>query len=257
MFRKLSVLKKVVILVTMLMFSGVAVSTSFAQYKCGNAFQCFEEAVKQMNQAKKDLNSAEKQISTLLRELNELKVKQQSDIDTTNKKSEADKVELTNRLNNVTDELRKKIPVGTIAAYWGATAPAGWLMCNSSDVPPGAEYDALRNMTGKTPDLRGMFLRGVNSGRADVWKDPDERGIGSLQPDEFKSHTHTLHEYSVYADPRKPYSVGSFPGEQIGTWGNSNGYMNAYIRVTGFPTNPSGGSEIRPKNVAVNYIIKY
>lgn len=63
------------------------------------------------------------------------------------------------------------IPVGTIVAFWGTTAPAGWRICNGQ---PG------------TPDLRGVFLRGLDNERN---FDPG-RGLATYQADEFKSHNH-------------------------------------------------------------------
>ncbi len=138
-------------------------------------------------------------------------------------------------------------PPGAIVAYWGTSAPAGWLICNGTAIPAGAEYDALRGLIGgNVPDLRGMFLRGANSGRGDEWKDPDERGIGSYQVDEFKSHNHNndVYKYLLF----------------VGAGGTVERYDSVGTEVnltTQAEILPQGGSETRPKNVAVNYIIKY
>ena len=52
------------------------------------------------------------------------------------------------------------VPVGTISAYAGATAPTGWLLCNGTST---TGYTALAALVGATtPDFRGRFLIGDN-----------------------------------------------------------------------------------------------
>jgi hypothetical protein len=66
-------------------------------------------------------------------------------------------------------------PVGSIQAYYGTTDPDGWLICDGRSTPTGSEYNALRALVGdKIPDLRGMFLRGLNNGRNDGKGDTDD-----------------------------------------------------------------------------------
>lgn len=53
------------------------------------------------------------------------------------------------------------VPVGTISAYAGATAPDGWLLCNGTNT---TGYTALAALVGATtPDLRGHTLVGQSS----------------------------------------------------------------------------------------------
>jgi microcystin-dependent protein len=53
------------------------------------------------------------------------------------------------------------VPVGTIAAYAGTTAPTGWLMCDGTST---SGYTALAALVGPTtPDFKGRFLIGDNS----------------------------------------------------------------------------------------------
>ena len=50
------------------------------------------------------------------------------------------------------------VPVGSINAYAGATAPTGWLLCNGTST---TGYTALAALVGATtPDLRGKFALG-------------------------------------------------------------------------------------------------
>ena len=82
--------------------------------------------------------------------------------------------------------------------FAGAAAPSGWLECDGSAVAR-ADYADLFSAIGTVygagdgsttfnlPDLRGEFLRGLDSGRG---VDAD-RVLGSAQGEEYKSHTHT------------------------------------------------------------------
>lgn len=100
-----------------------------------------------------------------------------------------------------------------------------------------------------TPDLRGVFLRGLNhfevgKSRRDrkTKGDPegDLRKVGSWQNDELRSHSHT------------------FPGEWK-TDGRSGGAKsivvdeNARLKSVNKLLRSTGGAESRPRNVAVYY----
>ena len=92
------------------------------------------------------------------------------------------------------------------------------------------------------PDLRGMFLRGLNEGRVDGKEDPDPdfegnvRVAGSYQADELKSHAHT--EDLSTGDNSDTFSGGSYGGRNI---------VN---------TGATGGNESRPRNMAVYWYVK-
>src|ERR1019366_10663828 len=51
-----------------------------------------------------------------------------------------------------------QVPIGTIEAFMGNSAPAGWLLCNGD--PVSDSHPVLKSMlpSGQTPDLRGRFL---------------------------------------------------------------------------------------------------
>jgi len=149
------------------------------------------------------------------------------------------------------------VPAGTIAPFGGAAeqVPKGWILCDGRELTSAAYprlYKAIAKAWGssaaenfRVPDLRGLFLRGVD-GAAN--RDPDKASrsaiapggnggvnVGSYQEDQFKSHTHTSSWWG---------------GQQFTHGGSFN--MNAEGQ-----TGPAGGSETRPKNAYVNYIIKY
>ena len=152
------------------------------------------------------------------------------------------------------------VPAGTIIAYGGAKfAPDGWLLCNGANLER-AQYPALFGVINtnfgtydanhfNVPDLRGRFLRGWDNGAK---RDPeagtrvkmDTGGatgdyVGSVQLDEFKSHTHNF--VAMYQ-----------------TNGN-DGSSPLYERYGDYwtATTAAGGTETRPINANVNYIIKF
>jgi len=138
------------------------------------------------------------------------------------------------------------VPPGAIMAFGQAACPAGWTGAIGNTLLRTGQYAQLfaawgtiygagdGSTTFGTPDLRGEFLRGVDGGRG---VDPG-RTIGSWQADMFKSHSHTgTYGGSVSATPDTGfYFVSSFGGATTGS---------------------TGGSETRPRNIAVNYCIKY
>ncbi len=126
------------------------------------------------------------------------------------------------------------VPVGTVIMYYGATAPTGYLECNGQST---TGYDDLIDLIGSnTPDLRGEFIRGWDNGRGV----DTGRALGSTQDDEFESHLHG--ETASLAGA----------GAQIGS---GAGVLNAvsYTR----DTSETGGTETRPRNVALMYCIKH
>ena len=157
----------------------------------------------------------------------------------------------------VNSAIRNVMPAGTVLAYAGGTVPTGFLEANGQYVNKtayAALYAAIGNIYGATPsdfklpDYRGYFLRGWDHGRG---IDPDRgsrenRGdgttgdhVGTTQGDEFKIHNH---------------SMGIGPHFESG---NRRAAENYYWSDSVMHTNNKGGSETRPKNISVMYIIKH
>lgn len=136
--------------------------------------------------------------------------------------------------------------VGMVGHFARSSAPNGWLKANGAAVSRTA-YTALFAAIGTTfgsgdgsttfnlPDLRGEFVRGWDDGR-----DMDSgRVFGSAQLDDFKSHTHTF---------QKSSSSNNTAGSFVTTANNGS------VTVT---TTGTGGTETRPRNVALLACIKY
>ena len=158
------------------------------------------------------------------------------------------------------DATRATHPAGVKAAIYAAltgqvgffamtTPPAGWLKANGAAVSR-TTYAALFAAIGTTygigngtstfnlPDLRGEFVRALDDGRnVDAG-----RVIGSWQADEFKSHTHDL--------PR-----------ELGGTEDMMSLVNTEYSDEGISslskTGSTGGTETRPRNVALLACIKY
>lgn len=164
--------------------------------------------------------------------------------------------------------------------------PEGWLLCDGSQLDR-VEYEHLFSAIGTAwgsgdgastfhlPDLRGLFLRAVDSGRnqdADrsnrlAMKAGGNTGdaVGSYQNDELERHRHNGRTDSAGEHSHYFYGhIGS--GEAMLDAGRETGdrsiERNRYKTSTdgnhthSFTTNYAGGSETRPKNAYVNYIIK-
>jgi microcystin-dependent protein len=92
------------------------------------------------------------------------------------------------------------VPVGTISAYAGATAPTGWLLCNGAST---TGYTALAALVGATtPDLQGHVLVGKGSAPFDgallskfgstTSTASHTHGSGGLSANTGGSHDHTF-----------------------------------------------------------------
>lgn len=141
------------------------------------------------------------------------------------------------------------VPSGSVSAYAGATVPAGWLEC-AGQLVSRATYAALFTAISDTygvgdgsttfnlPDLRGEFVRGWDNSRGiDA-----ARALGTAQTDDLKSHVHSV-------NPPSSDSEGGSGKTVTGNTGISES-------LTGYNTGSTGGTETRPRNIALMYIIK-
>ena len=126
--------------------------------------------------------------------------------------------------------------------------PALQLAARRLDAPDDSEYFRLLK-TRKIPDLRGVFIRGLNEfekGKTTTKElgDPEtNREAGSYQEDTLEKHNHsTLHSHSGL-DGTKGSKLSIERG-----WFGDEGLHPIAVDV--------GGLENRPKNVAVYYYIR-
>ena len=176
-------------------------------------------------------------------------------------------------------ELAAGVPVGTILTFGASTPPSGFLECNGSAISR-STYASLFSILSTThgagdgsstfnlPDLRGQFVRGWdNSAGVDA-----SRVFGSTQTDQNKNHTHTTDSVTLTGGIRKISEGFLSGGSATGVFTKTSDGNNS---ITGSSsTSPvggvdfdgthshtisssGGGTEARPKNVALMYIIKF
>ena len=136
------------------------------------------------------------------------------------------------------------VPVGTVAYFAQDVPPFGWLKANGAAVSRtvyanlfAAIGERYGRGDGRTtfnlPDLRGEFIRSWDDGRAI----DRNRALGSWQADEFRSHSHGIGVNRMSDTDR-----GSNPSTvSVDTVGQ---------------TDPAGGIETRPRNIALMACIK-
>lgn len=175
----------------------------------------------------------------------------------------------------------ERIPIGSVSAYVGTTAPSGWLIMDGSAISRTTYADLYAiigdkfgegdgSTTFNLPDMRGRFIRGFDNGAGN---DPDAASrlamdgnsgastgdnIGSYQADAMQGHRHE--------------TGGSGSKEFLYTRGSGGVYSNPFVagsvvdRTTtpqldpitdGSNGTPRTTSETRPVNLSMNYIIRY
>ena len=192
------------------------------------------------------------------------------------------------------------VPTGAIFAlpdtqatgtgYQSNGIPTGYLECNGASLVR-STYAALfavigtrygvgsssNNTTFNLPDLRGEFIRGLNTSSSGA--DPN-RQIGSNQGGQNVSHSHavdiTTSTKSLTGTMRKiseTFNSGGGTASGVFTKTSGENASNTPSRVDGSPaagvdldvshnhtvqgnTNTDGGTETRPRNIAMMYIIK-
>ena len=154
------------------------------------------------------------------------------------------------------------ILVGMIVAFPNATIPEGWLECNGAAIP--AEYTELIALVGNNvPDLRGEFIRGFDNGKGV----DSGRTLGSTQAAAFESHNHSTTTNSLnhrHVNNGRKLALNQVQGSNKMLMDNN--WANVQVNLNSNYTNPGhtvtvtvgnqGGTETRPRNVAMIYIIR-
>ncbi len=165
-----------------------------------------------------------------------------------------------NCINGKWDKMGSKtIPMGSISIWAGnGTPPSGWLECNGNTIP--SSYGLLKSFLGssKTPDLRGIFLRGLDegTGRDDLCYNGDSTMnyycMLSLNSLGLNKTTRTLGTFQMDANKKHRHSETHYTGTHSARGGS--GLANNSL--TTVQTGAAGGAEMVPKNVSLKYIIK-
>ena len=198
----------------------------------------------------------------------------------------------TDGSGNLSFSVVQGVPAGSVFALAGSQAgvPTGYLECDGSSVSRstysalfaviGTTYGSASSTTFNLPNLRGQFIRGVNTTGSGT---DANRNIGSSQSEDNKSHNHSISVSGTTSNPTPTLTgdvrrisegyraqgtaSGVFTKELDGN--NSITGSSSTSPVAGFSMDAththtfsaSGntgnqGSETRPSNVAMMYIIK-
>lgn len=157
-------------------------------------------------------------------------------------------------------------PAGIIAPFAGTSAPSGWLACQGQAVSR-TTYATLFAAIGTTwgsgdgsttfnlPDLRGVFLRGTGTNATGSSSGAVGPSVGTYAADTYLNHTHTDsgHTHTI--------NIGNSGITWNTTATSGNVVFPGYSTTTAtgtanIQTSTTGGTETKPKNYGVLYIIK-
>ena len=182
-------------------------------------------------------------------------------------------------------------PTGSVIWFGGATAPTGYLKSNGDTIPNGsgtvqgvtADFSSLYAVVGATlPDLRGEFVRGLDDGRGI----DSGRNIKTTQADQNKDHGHSVTATSAIGTANLTGNAtyisetwdnagtasGVFGKDTVNTWtsgytpgspdNNDTGRLtidasHSHSATVTVSQSNNGGTEARPRNVALLACIKY
>ena len=191
----------------------------------------------------------------------------------------------TDGSGNLSFSIVQGVPSGAVFCIAVASVPSGYLECNGAAVSR-TTYAALFAIIGTNygtgngsstfnlPDLRGEFVRGFDNGRGV----DSGRSVASSQSAQNQSHNHSAsatstagaHSHSLNYQRKHVEDTGTAAitdirreggdgdgGSQTFTNDTTSGFMNnATVSVSTSVSIGNQGSEARPRNIAMMYVIK-
>jgi microcystin-dependent protein len=190
----------------------------------------------------------------------------------------------TDGSGNLSFSIVQGVPSGAVFCIAVASVPSGYLECNGAAVSRttyaalfaviGTQYGSTNSTNFKVPDLRGEFVRGFDNGRGV----DSGRSVASSQSAQNQSHNHSAsatstagaHSHSLNYQRKHVEDTGSAAitdirreggdgdgGSQTFTNDTTSGFMNnATVSVSTSVSIGNQGSEARPRNIAMMYVIK-
>ena len=172
--------------------------------------------------------------------------------------------------------LPQAVPTGSVHVMATTTAPSGYLKCNGAAVSRTTYADLFAiigttwgegdgSSTFNAPDLRGEFVRGW----ADNSSVDSGRSFASSQSSANLQHNHSATATSTVTDPGhahvyvdqqahnegyRPWKAGDNDCGQRDK--NTNNAFTGISVSTSVSVANDGGSEARPRNIAMMYVIK-
>ena len=190
----------------------------------------------------------------------------------------------TDGSGNLSFSIVQGVPSGAVFCIAVASVPSGYLECNGATVSRttyaalfaviGTQYGSTNSSNFKVPDLRGEFVRGFDNGRGV----DSGRSVASSQSAQNQSHNHSAsatstagaHSHSLNYQRKHVEDTGTAAitdirreggdgdgGSQTFTNDTTSGFMNnATVSVSTSVSIGNQGSEARPRNIAMMYVIK-
>ena len=167
-------------------------------------------------------------------------------------------------------EIANGVPAGSIFTFASTTVPSGYLECNGAAVSR-STYATLfatisttfgvgdGSSTFNLPDLRGQFVRGWANNATGTGD--DGRSFASSQADQNKTHGHTAsvtdpgHKHVTKGHGTQDDGGSNLTGSTSG--GTSSTSMNDANTGISVSVASDGGAEVRVKNIALMYVIKF
>lgn len=151
-------------------------------------------------------------------------------------------------------------PPGSVMAFAGPNAPAGWLKCNGAAISRSTYSGLFANIgtwfgggdgstTFNIPDLRGEFIRGWDDGRGV----DGSRPFASFQQDALQQITGSFSGYHTNG-----FSVSGAFDRTIESGGRGAHSEDQKYTITFDSARVArSAAETRPRNVAMNFCIRY
>ena len=190
----------------------------------------------------------------------------------------------TDGSGNLSFSIVQGVPSGAVFCIAVASVPSGYLECNGAAVSRttyaalfaviGTQYGSTNSSNFRVPDLRGEFIRGFDNGRGV----DSGRSVASSQSAQNQSHNHSAsatstagaHSHSLNYQRKHVEDTGTAAitdirreggdgdgGSQTFTNDTTSGFMNnATVSVSTSVSIGNQGSEARPRNIAMMYVIK-
>lgn len=190
----------------------------------------------------------------------------------------------TDGSGNLSFSIVQGVPSGAVFCIAVASVPSGYLECNGATVSRttyaalfaviGTQYGSTNSSNFKVPDLRGEFVRGFDNGRGV----DSGRSVASSQSAQNQSHNHSAsatstagaHSHSLNFQRKQVEDTGTAfvtdierrggdgdGGSTTFTNNTDSGFMNnATVSVSTSVSIGNQGSEARPRNIAMMYVIK-
>ena len=178
---------------------------------------------------------------------------------------------------SVGDILHAFLPVGMISPFGITTVPAGWLYCNGAtlgNASSGATnasddyealFDLIKNLWGNSggtfsagnlihlPDLKGAFLRGIDTKVYSLRNKVGPTNVGDYQEDKFQGHEIQTQIQAGNSDSGDGAGYGLLNQSAFTVTDNRTGT----IVTDSTNGTPRTGAETQPFNAGVKYCIKY